>query len=61
MYNERESDMTNEHNFKVGDRVRVEDSRHSFTVVKVDNYGCVIQGKSGKRLWVAKGNLYLTT
>lgn len=53
--------MSEERDFKVGDKVRVEDSRHSFTVVKVDDYGCVIQGKSGKRLWVAKENLYLTT
>lgn len=51
--------MTDGYDFKVGDSVRAEGSSHSSTVVRVDDYGCVVQGKSGRRLWVPKGKLHL--
>ncbi|MDE7345313.1 MAG: hypothetical protein K2N48_01070 [Muribaculaceae bacterium] len=52
------NDMTNEHNFKVGDRVAAEDAEYSGIVTAVDDMGCKVRFADGEELFFLKDILH---
>ena len=52
------SDMTNEHNFKVGDKVATDDAEYSGIVTAVDDMGCKVRFADGEELFFLNGILH---
>lgn len=50
--------MTNEHNFKVGDRVAAEDAKYSGIVTVVDDMECKVRFADGEELFFLKDILH---
>ena len=52
------NNMTNEHNFNVGDRVIADDAEYSGIVTAVDDIGCDVRFDDGEETWILKDLLH---